>query len=140
MIIKHNISLINAKKLKIGTFSYGWPLMSEVLVNQKQCAFWLQIEIVILQCRKKLSKIIRNFSKLFQSYILFFTLCLCVSVHIHAVFLWRSEKTLSVAGSLFPPQVLGIEFRLLGLQSQVLLPTESSFWLLLLFLRLCLSM
>lgn len=56
MIIKHNISLINVKKLKTGTFSYGWPLVSEVPVNQKQCAFWLQIEIVISQCEQKIIK------------------------------------------------------------------------------------
>lgn len=55
MIIKH-ISLINAKKLKTGTFSCGWPLASEVPVKQKQCAFWLQIEIAILQCEQKITE------------------------------------------------------------------------------------
>lgn len=55
MIIKH-ILLINAKKLKTGTFSCGWPLASEVPVKQKQCAFWLQTEIAILQCEQKIIK------------------------------------------------------------------------------------
>lgn len=87
MIIKH-ISLINAKKLKTGTFSCDWPLASEVLVKQKQCAFWLHTEIVILQREQK---IIRNFLKA-TSYSLF-CVWVCVSVHKYAVFLWRSERT-----------------------------------------------
>lgn len=56
MIIKHNVSLINAKKLTTGTFSDGWQLASEVPVDQKQSAFWFQIEIVILQYEQKIIK------------------------------------------------------------------------------------